>query len=746
MWIDKLAIKPIELALLVMALYGLVFALSSFTVSLAVICFLCFLRSFWKNGRALRQVGFICLFFLTSFFFLAFRAGHLDQSEPDSLNQVTVISDSISVNGDSLSFRGKSGGRLYQLYYSLKTEKEKSYFQRLTRNSLLVGKISLSEPAKQRNFQGFNYKSYLKAQGIYRIGKIKTINNLSPIKNLSFFDGLRQLRRQAIVHIQTHFPNPMRHYMTGLLFGYLDKEFDQISDLYTSLGIIHLFALSGMQVGFFLGIFRKTFLRLGLPLDYLLYLQIPFSIGYAFLTGFTASVLRSLLQAVLAELGFKKLDNIGLTLLFMFFILPHYLLTIGGVLSFTYAFILAILDFDKLPSIKQASFTSLALSLGVLPILIYSYGTFQPVSLLLTAIFSVIFDVLLLPILSLLFLVSFFIIIDVINPFFIYMESVLAAVSRFLGGPLVFGKPSHLQLAFLLLVLFALYDFWKRVKLRNCLFLLLAVLLLWVKFPLVNEITMVDVGQGDSIFIRDMKGETVLIDVGGKVSFAQEDEWQKGSETANAENTLLPYLQARGISSIDHLVLTHTDTDHIGDLEVVAKTVAVKEICVSQGSLTNGDFVNRLKALKLPVRVLTAGDSIEIMGSRLQVLYPLTAGDGGNNDSVVLFGNFLNKRFLFTGDLEAEGEEALIAAYPNLRTDVLKAGHHGSKGSSSEVFLDHLSASTALISAGINNRYKHPNDETLERFEKRQLIIYRTDKQGAIRYSGIRSWSVQTVH
>ena len=99
-----------------------------------------------------------------------------------------------------------------------------------------------------------------------------------------------------------------------------------------SLGIIHLFALSGMQVGFFLGWFRYGLLRLGLPKDYLFIILLPFSLCYGLMTGWTASVLRSLIQSLLAEFGIKKLDNMGITLLLLFLFLPHFLFTVGGVL------------------------------------------------------------------------------------------------------------------------------------------------------------------------------------------------------------------------------------------------------------------------------------------------------------------------------------------------------------------------------------------------------------------------------
>ena len=275
--------------------------------------------------------------------------------------------------------------------------------------------------------------------------------------------------------------------------------------------------------------------------------------------------------------------------------------------------------------------------------------------------------------------------------------------------------------------------------------MIFGLLMVWVKHPLTNEVTVVDVGQGDSIFLRSMKGDTILIDVGGKVTFGTKEKWQESSQTSNAEKTLIPYLQARGVSQIDYLVLTHTDTDHIGDLEEVAKCFKIKEICVSQGSLTKPSFVKRLRTIKCPVHTLKAGDKLPMMGSNLQVLYPNKVGDGGNNDSIVLYGKLLGSSFLFTGDLEKEGEEELMASYPTLRASVLKAGHHGSKGSSSEAFLDQLHPSLALVSAGENNRYKHPNDETIERFKQRHIKILRTDKDGAIRFKGWFKWSSETV-
>ena len=745
MWLKKAPINLFSLSLLIAALYFTIFVTNVYAIGAFVFLMICFLKHHWKNKAALKLVGLVGSFFLVYFLFLHHRASIQDKQAPVEINQVTLVADTLSVNGEQLSAIGKAKGQTYQVFYRLKSEKEQHFFKTASQTMVLKGEIKLSPATGQRNFQGFNYQSYLASQGIYRIAQIERLDQVVPQKSLSPLAFFHQMRRRALVHIQTHFPSPMRHYMTGLLFGYLDKEFDEQSQLYTSLGIIHLFALSGMQVGFFLGWFRYGLLRLGLPKDYLFIVLLPFSLCYGLMTGWTASVLRSLVQSLLAEFGIKKLDNMGITLLLLFLLLPHFLLTVGGVLSCSYAFLLCLFDFEDLSSLKKSIYTSLVLSLGILPFLTYYYGTFQPVSLILTAIFSIVFDSFLLPVLTVFFALSGLVIFSQINPLFEWMESFLTWIQSWIGQPLILGKPSLFQFGLMIAVLILLFDFWKKPQFRICLLMIFGLLMVWVKHPLTNEVTVVDVGQGDSIFLRSMKGDTILIDVGGKVTFGTKEKWQESSQTSNAEKTLIPYLQARGVSQIDYLVLTHTDTDHIGDLEEVAKCFKIKEICVSQGALTKSSFVKRLRTIKCPVHTLKAGDKLPMMGSNLQVLYPNKIGDGGNNDSIVLYGKLLGSSFLFTGDLEKEGEEELMASYPTLRASVLKAGHHGSKGSSSEAFLDQLHPSLALVSAGENNRYKHPNDETIERFKQRHIKILRTDKDGAIRFKGWFKWSSETV-
>lgn len=740
--LSKLPCQPIHLAVLAVAAYFAVHSFSLLTMGLLSLLLLVFGV---LQGKAV-FLKMLPLLALCGLFFGCQKVQweRAAQSAPEQVTIVQVIPDTIEVNGDSLSFRGRADGQTYQVFYKLDSQEEQIYFQQLTDLVQLEVEAEVSLPAGQRNFNGFDYQAYLKTQGIYRTVKLTAIKKIVPVQSWNIFDWLSSWRRQALVYIKTHFPAPMSHYMTGLLFGDLDSEFDQMSDLYSSLGIIHLFALSGMQVGFFIDKFRWILLRLGLTKETVDKLQIPFSLVYAGLTGFSVSVVRSLVQKILGNMGLRKLDNFAVTVFVCLLMLPRFLLTAGGVLTFTYAFLLTVFDFEDLGQVKKTAVESLSISLGILPVLMTYFYAFQPLSILLTFAFSFIFDVLLLPGLSVIFLLSPVVKITWVNGFFVFMEKIIVWVADLGFRPWILGKPSGLVLLLLLVSLFLLYDFHRRKKWLLGLSLVLALLFFITKHPLENEVTVVDIGQGDSIFLRDMRGRTVLIDVGGRVDFAAKEAWQERSSQANAERTLIPYLHSRGVDRIDSLVLTHTDADHVGDVLEVAKQVQIGRIYVSPGSLTVPDFVATLKEINVPVHVVAVGDRLPIFDSYLEVLYPDGTGDGGNNDSVVLYGRLLETNFLFTGDLE-QGELDLIETYPNLPVDVLKAGHHGSKGSSYSEFLDHIGAKIVLVSAGENNRYKHPHQETLDRFDSRNIQVYRTDQQGAIRFRGWKEWRIETV-
>ena len=742
-WIKNFSIPLIYLSFLLFWLYYAIFSASYLALLGFVFLLVClFIQFHWKPAS---KVLVICGIFGFWFLFQTWQQSQASQNLAASVERVRILPDTVKVNGDSLSFRGKSHGRIFQVYYKLQSEEEKEAFQALTDLYEIELEGKLSEPEGQRNFGGFDYQSYLKTQGIFQTLNIKKIQSLQKVSSWDIGENLSSLRRKAVVWIKTHFPDPMRNYMTGLLLGYLDTDFEEMNELYSSLGIIHLFALSGMQVGFFMDGFKKLLLRLGLTQEKLKWLTYPFSLIYAGLTGFSASVIRSLLQKLLAQHGVKGLDNFALTVLILFIIMPNFFLTAGGVLSCAYAFILTMTSKEG-EGLKAVARESLVISLGILPILSFYFAEFQPWSILLTFVFSFLFDMVLLPLLSILFALSFLYPVIQLNFIFEWLEGIIRLVSQVASRPLVFGQPNAWLLILLLISLALVYDLRKNIKKLTVLSLLITGLFFLTKYPLENEITMLDVGQGESIFLRDITGKTILIDVGGKAESDKKiEKWQEKATTSNAQRTLIPYLKSRGVAKIDQLILTNTDKEHVGDLLEVAKAFHVVEILVSKGSLKQKEFVAELQATQTKVRSVTAGENLPIFGSQLEVLSPRKMGDGDHEDSLVLYGKLLDKHFLFTGNLEEKGEKDLLKQCPDLEVDVLKAGQHGNKKSSSSAFLEQLKPEITLISVGKNNRTKLPHQETLTRLEGINSKVYRTDQQGAIRFKGWNSWKIESV-
>ena len=724
-------------------LYYAIFSASYLSLLGFVFLLICLFFQFpWKSAS---KVLMICGIFAFWFLLQTWQQSQVSQNLADSVERVRILPDTIKVNGNSLSFRGKSDGHIFQVYYKLQSEEEKEQFQALTDLHEIGLEGKLSEPEGQRNFGGFDYKAYLKTQGIYQTLNIKKIQSLQKVGSWDIGENLSSLRRKAVVWIKTHFPDPMRNYMTGLLLGHLDTDFEEMNELYSSLGIIHLFALSGMQVGFFMDGFKKLLLRLGLTQEKLKWLTYPFSLIYAGLTGFSASVIRSLLQKLLAQHGVKGLDNFALTVLVLFIIMPNFFLTAGGVLSCAYAFILTMTSKEG-KGLKAIARESLVISLGILPILFFYFAEFQPWSILLTFVFSFLFDLVFLPLLSILFALSFLYPVIQLNFIFEWLEGMIRLVSQVASRPLVFGQPNAWLLILLLISLALVYDLRKNIKRLAVLSLLITGLFFLTKHPLENEITMLDVGQGESLFLRDVTGKTILIDVGGKAESDKKiEKWQEKTTTSNAQRTLIPYLKSRGVAKIDQLILTNTDKEHVGDLLEVTKVFHVGEILVSKGSLKQKEFVAELEATKTKVRSVTVGENLPIFGGQLEVLSPRKIGDGGHEDSIVLYGKLLDKHFLFTGNLEEKGEKDLLKYYPDLEVDVLKASQHGSKKSSSSAFLEKLKPELTLISVGKSNRTKLSHQETLTRLEGINSKFYRTDQQGAIRFKGLNSWKIESV-
>ena len=732
-WISRFPFPKIYLSFLLLWLYYAIFSASFLALFGFVFLLVCLFFQFpWKT---VTKVLLICGLFGSWFIFQRWQQEEASRNLVDTVDTVRILPDTIKVNGDSLSFRGKAEGRLFQVYYKLQSEAEKEKFQQLSDLHEMVVKGKLASPQGVSNFAGFDYRNYLKTQGIYQTLTISEIVELKQISSWDIGENLSSLRRKAVVWIKRSFPDPMRNYMTGLLLGHLDTDFEEMNELYSSLGIIHLFALSGMQVGFFMDAFKKLLLRLGLTQEKFKWLTYPFSLFYAGLTGFSASVIRSLLQKLLAQHGFKSLDNFALTILILFLIIPNFFLTAGGVLSCAYAFILTMTG-EEVAGIKGLIRESCIISLGILPILSFYFSEFQPWSILLTFAFSLLFDMVLLPLLSILFCLSFIYPITQFNFLFEWLENIIRYISQLSTRPLVFGQPSLWILILLLITLALIYDYRKNVKKISILVIVAISLFLVTKHPLENEITVLDMEQGRSIFLRDMTGKTILLDVGEKLAVEKKEVWQEKAITSNAKRSLIPYLKSRGVAKIDQLVLTTSDTKQLDHVLEMSKAFELEEILVTEETLSKREFMDKLKERKVNLRSIKKGDSLFVFGSSLEVI---ETQNKDKNDSITMYGKLLNQTFLVTGNIE---EKFLTSHYPKLQADVVITHQQASKKKTDIEIFKNVHPKITVISVDKKKKFKEKNGESNQELGN---SIYQTNQKGAIRFKGWTTWNVETV-
>ena len=735
-WINRFPIPKIYLSFLFLWLYYAIFSAS--VLALLGFAFLLVCLFFQFPWKTVTKVLLICGLFGSWFIFQKWQQEEASRNLVDTVDTVRILPDTIKVNGDSLSFRGKAEGRLFQVYYKLQSEAEKEKFQQLSDLYEMVVKGKLASPQGASNFAGFDYRNYLKTQGIYQTLTISEIVELKQISSWDIGENLSSLRRKAVVWIKRNFPDPMRNYMTGLLLGHLDTDFEEMNELYSSLGIIHLFALSGMQVGFFMNAFKKSLLRLGLTQEKFKWLAYPFSLFYAGLTGFSASVIRSLLQKLLAQHGFKSLDNFALTILILFLIMPNFFLTAGGVLSCAYAFILT-MTAEEVAGIKGLVRESCIISLGILPILSFYFSEFQPWSILLTFVFSFLFDMILLPLLSILFCLSFIYPITQFNFLFEWLENIIRYISQLSTRTLVFGQPSLWILILLLITLALIYDYRNNVKKLSMLVIVAISFFLVTKHPLENEITVLDMEQGRSIFLRDMSGKTILLDVGEKLAVEKKEAWQEKVTTSNAKRSLIPYLKSRGVAKIDQLVLTTSDTKQLDHVLEISKAFELGEILVTEETLSKREFMDKLKESKVKVVAIKTGQQLPIFGSSLEVI---ATQNKDKNDSITMYGKLLNQTFLVTGNIE---EKFLTSYYPKLQADVVITHQQVSNKKTDIEIFKTVHPKITVISIDKKKSFKVKNGENKQEDKELENLVLKTDKKGAIRFKGWTTWNVETV-
>ncbi len=230
------------------------------------------------------------------------------------------------------------------------------------------------------------------------------------------------------------------------------------------------------------------------------------------------------------------------------------------------------------------------------------------------------------------------------------------------------------------------------------------------------DITYLDVGQADSILIQN-EGHNMLIDAGN-----------------NEDGPLLvQYFKEQNITKFDYLITTHPHEDHIGGMDDIINNFDIEKIYMPDVTTTTKTFLDVLEAIEkknMTYDVPNINQNFTLGNTLFQVIYTGNDKKNLNNSSIILKATFKNTSYLFTGDATSEVEKKILNK--DIQATVLKVGHHGSKYSTTTDFLNKVNPKYAIISVGKNNSYNHPNQVTINKLEKKNIEIHRTDQEGSI--------------
>ncbi|MGE7841190.1 DNA internalization-related competence protein ComEC/Rec2 [Lysinibacillus sp. NPDC093712] len=703
---------------------------------------------------------------LLSFFFITtFRM--TEPSPLPSTFQLTWTSD-YKINGQRLSgfARTETGEKLY-VTYTLSSQLEKHFYETTSITGFTyVVQGEIVEPNPPAHTYNFSFEKYLVSKGARGVFEVKKWTLMSEKKTIS--SVLAKYRFHLKKHIETSFPPSLIAEAQALLIGFRDHMDDELQRAYQKLGITHLFAISGLHVALVSWLFYEGLLRLGLRKEMAIIVLLIMLPVYGVVAGGAPSVIRAVSVVELSMLlrftrWHMSVDD-ALAISFISFVLlePGVIFQIGFQLSYlaTASLIYSWGIFQDRNWLQKSFLITFVCQLLVYPLLLYHFYELSISSFLANIIFVPLFSFIILPINILMLFATFLstplakLLFEVYEPMRQWLTETilfLQALPLQLWSP---GKPAFwlVCIAFVS-VLISLYFLEVKHYSKVAIVLLIPAFCIHLAPILFKEtkITFLNVGQGDCTIIElPFRRAVYVVDAGGVLRFRQESWKLSNSPYEVGRQVVVPFLKGKGIREVDILILTHPDADHVEGAEEVLEEITMREIHVTPGSLNTPamqDLLVEATKQKVPVKEKMEGSSWHVGSTSFHYLSPRDTLYEGNNDSLVLFIQQQSFRALLTGDLEEAGERQLIKLYGQQLANItlLKAGHHGSKTSSIEPFVELLQPALTVFSAGRNNRYQHPHDIVVERFKKRRLATKTTSIDGTIEVTIYRDkWIVRT--
>lgn len=607
---------------------------------------------------------------------------------------------------------------------------------------------------KARNPGNFDQQLYYARQNIYGFVWCQEIISVSGEEN-KFLEWLYEFREMWKQTILSNMSEKNGHVLNAMLLAEKSEMDAELKELYQKNGLSHLLAISGLHISFIgLGIYRvlrKTGVSyIGSGICAIMILSV-----YVLMIGFSVSVIRAYIMLLLrmgADIVGRVYDmQTALMLAAALIVLYQPLYLTDAAFYMSHGAILGLVfvlpEIKKIFSVRiiwlEGCYASVAINVTLFPVLLWFYYEFP--------LYSIFMNMAAIPLMTGVIGLGMFGSLGVLcfNPVGGFLLKLCDWILLFLEwfgemgcrlplSCLVFGKPNWWEVVIYYLLLIVEIIILKKCKtkpvigkIKRCSLLwLVLIILMFIKFPDGQvKVAMLDVGQGDCIYIKGPQGQTYLID-GGSSDVDQVGKYR-----------IEPFLKSQGVGTVDYIFVSHGDLDHYsGVVEMIERqTFGVKiDTLVMPANYKQDEKLLGLSKLAqqhgIDVVVIGGGQSILEGELRIRCVQPMQEETmlEGNEGSMVLEISFGVFDMLFTGDVEGEGEKQLEKHLMGKSYDVLKVAHHGSKNSTTESFIKMVKPKIALISAGEDNSYGHPHIETIKRLKEGDCKIYQTIERGAI--------------
>ena len=659
-------------------------------------------------------LSFIYVFFSTVL--ISYKSKYINENKLEGV----VLSKKIDGNKVSITFKTDKE-KVVGTYY-LKTKEEQEYFiNNLKYGSYVSLTGELVDPSNNTIFNIFNYKKYLYNKRIYKIFNINGFNISND--NISLINRFKNYLSDIIDKRNNS------EYINIFILG--DKTGIDNDDLnnYQALGISHLFSVSGMHITLFSSVILFLLSKLknkNIPI--IMSLIVLFI--YGLLCSFPSSIKRAYTLYLLLSLN--KIFKLDIKNIYLFYLTIVINIIIDSFIIYDIGFLYSSLTTYGLIKfnhyLKRGNYFYILLKVSIvaflfsLPITInnnYVINLMSPIN-----------NLFVVPLVSLIVypLSILTLIIPIFNSLFDLSLNILFIINNFLININIINVviPKIPLLIIFVYYLFLVLSYRYKRMVLFCLLLILFVKYYYF-FDGSSYVYFLDVQQGDSALVVSPRNKNVtLIDTGGLVKF-KEEKWKKKSKEYHLSDNTITFMHSIGINKINNLVISHGDSDHMGEAINLVNNFKVEKVIFNCGEFNNLEK-ELIKVLdKKSIKYDTCINKLD------NILFLQTkVYDNENDNSNVIYTELNGYKFMFMGDASITTEKEILGIYNLTNIDVLKVGHHGSKTSSGKEFINEINPKYSIISVEKNNGYGHPNKEVLENLSESK--IYRTDVDGSIMF------------